>query len=188
MEDQTLDRGTIALRDGTTLAYRPIRASDREALQRFHRRHSEEAIYLRFFFMQRTLGDDQARHFTELDGVNRFALVALEPTAPEEIIGVARFDREPGTDRAEYAAIVATAWQERGLDLHLTQRLIEAAKRRGVAVLFTFILPQDLRMLSLLHELGLPTTMHMDEGVERIDIALGGGERPATTAVDPSPI
>src|SRR3954462_11639889 len=99
MDDATPDAGTIALPDGTTIPYRPIRPSDREALQRFHGRHSEGSIYLRFFSAQRTLSDAQARYFTELDGVNRFAYVALDPGDPGEIIAVARFDREPGTDR-----------------------------------------------------------------------------------------
>lgn len=180
MENLSPDAGTIVLSNGNALHYRPILASDREALQRFHGRHSDVSIYLRFFAMQRTLGDAQARDFTELDGVDRFALVAVLPADPDEIIGVARFGREPGTSRAEYAAIVADAWQGRGLGLQLTLRLIEAAKRRGVTVLCAFVLPQNLRMLNLLRGLGLPETVRFADGVERIDVDLLGCALPAT--------
>jgi RimJ/RimL family protein N-acetyltransferase len=179
MEIEGPDSGTISLPDGATIRYRPISPSDREALQRFHGRNSDQSNYFRFFYLQRTLGDVQARHFTELDGVNRFALVALDPADPSEIIGVARFERDLGTERlAEYAAIIADAWQGHGLGRQLTKRLIEAAKRRGVEVLCAFVLPENLRMLNLLRDLGLPETIHFEDGVERIDIDLFGGEDP----------
>lgn len=162
----------VALRDGRAIPYRPIRASDREALQRFHGRHSDLSIYLRFFAVQRSLGTTQARDFTELDGVDRFALGALDPEAPGEIVGVVRFDHELGTDRAEYAAIIADDWQGQGLGLELTRRLIEAARVRGVASFRAFVLPQNARMLGLLRALGLPMTTTYDDGVERIDVDL----------------
>lgn len=166
----------VALRDGRAIPYRPIRASDREALQRFHGRHSDLSIYLRFFAMQRSLGTTQARDFTELDGIDRFALVALDPDDPGEIIGVVRFDHEEGTDRAEYAAIIADGWQGRGLGLTLTRRLIEAARARGVVTLRAFVLPRNARMLNLLRALGLPLTITYEDGIERIDVDLLDGE------------
>lgn len=167
------DAGAIVLEDGTWIPYRPIMPADRPALQRFHGRHSELAIYLRFFNVQRTLGDAQARHFTELDGVDRFALVALDPADHDEIIGVVRYDREPGTDRAEYAAIVAGAWQGKGIGLAMTRLLIDSARRRGIRAFCAYVLPENLRMLNLLRDLGLPETIQFEDGVERIDVLLG---------------
>jgi RimJ/RimL family protein N-acetyltransferase len=166
------EAGTIDLVDGTTVRVRPIQPADAAALQRFHSRHSEASIYLRFFTMQRTLGDVQAKHFTELDGADRFALIALDPEEPDEIIGVARFDREPGTDRAEYAAIVADVWQGHGLGLRLTSRLIDAAKRRGITVFTAYVLPHNVRMLNLLRGLGLPETIRYEDGIDCIDVDL----------------
>src|SRR3712207_7911837 len=54
--------------------------------------------------------------------MNRFALVALDPERPEEIIAVVSFDREGTTDRAEYAAAVEDRWQGKGLGLALTRQ------------------------------------------------------------------
>jgi hypothetical protein len=42
--------------------------------------------------------------------MNRFALVALDPERPEEIIGVVSFDREGKSERAEYAPAVEDRW------------------------------------------------------------------------------
>ncbi|MEA2514520.1 MAG: hypothetical protein QOJ59_4007 [Thermomicrobiales bacterium] len=170
METTVAETGTIALLDGTEVRFRPITSSDFAALQRFHSRLSDRSIYQRFFFPNPRLSDEQAHYFTELDGIDRFALVALDPLAPEEIAGVVRFDRDPGTDRAEYAAIVADRWQGHGLGLALTHRLIEAARRRGVRFLYALVLPDNARMLNLLRDLRLPERVHLEDGVARVVI------------------
>ena len=173
MTPDVADSGTVALLDGTIVPYRPIRPGDREALQRFHGRLSGASIYFRFFGARPYLSDAMSRHFTELDGRDRFALVALDPVAPDEIIAVVRFDREPGTASAEYAAIVVDAWQGRGLGFQLTKRLIAAAIDRGIRSFYALVLPENLRMLNLLRDLRLPERIRFEEGVERIDVELG---------------
>jgi GNAT superfamily N-acetyltransferase len=166
------DTGTVILFDGREVSFRPILPSDQTALQRFHRRLSDQSVYQRFFSPKPWLSDEQARYFTQVDGIDRFALVALDPTAPEEIAAVVRFDRDPGTDRAEYAAVVADRWQGQGLGLALTRRLIEAARRRGVNWLYALVLPDNRRMLNLLRDLGLPEQIRHQDGVERIEVDL----------------
>jgi RimJ/RimL family protein N-acetyltransferase len=172
MASDAAESGTVALRDGTVVPYRPITPADRAALQRFHTRLSGASISPRFFGARPFLSDEMARYFTELDGRDRFALVALDPLDPAAIIGVVRFDREPGTDSAEYAAIVVDAWQGHGLGLGLTRRLIEAARARGIRSLYALVLPENLRMLNLLRDLGLPERIRFEEGVERVDVDL----------------
>jgi GNAT superfamily N-acetyltransferase len=172
MNTLTQDTGTIDLIDGTAVRLRPIQPSDAAALQRFHARLSKQSIYQRFFCYQPTLGDTQARYFTELDGVHRFALVALDPGEPGEIAGVVRFEGDPGTDRAEYAAVIADRWQGRGLGLALTQHLIEAARRRGIHTFYALVLFENARMLHLLRDLDLPERVEWEDGVERVEILL----------------
>jgi hypothetical protein len=121
------DSGSVELLDGTRISYRAIVPDNAAALQKFHHRLSERSIYLRFFSAKPELSDRKAGYFTNVDGVNRFALVALDPEHPEEIIAVVSFDREGNTDRAEYAAAVEDRWQGKGLGLALTRCLIEAA-------------------------------------------------------------
>jgi RimJ/RimL family protein N-acetyltransferase len=179
MAAETAESGMLALRDGTIVPYRPITPADREALQRFHTRLSGASIYLRFFGARPFLSEALARYFTELDGRDRFALVALDPIDPTEIIGVVRFDREPGTDSAEYAAIVVDAWQGHGLGLGLTRRLIESARTRDIRSFYALVLPENLRMLNLLRDLGLPERIRFEEGVERIDVDLTLTPEPA---------
>jgi len=167
------DSGSIDLPDGTSVAYHAIAPDNASALQRFHHRLSERSIYLRFFTAKPELSDREAVYFTNLDKINRFALVAVDPERPEEIVGVVSFDREGTTERAEYAAEVADSWQGRGLGLALTRRLIGAAQKRDVRVFTAFVLPQNRGMLHLLRGLGLPERLRYEEdGTDYIEIAL----------------
>ena len=166
------DSGSIELLDGTTVAYHAIAPDNASALQRFHHRLSERSIYLRFFAAKPELSDREAGYFTNLDKINRFALVAVDPERPEEIIGVVSFDREGTTERAEYAAEVEDRWQGRGLGLALTRRLVEAAQKRDVRVFTAFVLPQNRGMLHLLRDLGLPERLRYEDGTDYIEIGL----------------
>src|SRR5215216_3136750 len=100
------DSGSVELSDGTLVAYHAIAPENASALQRFHHRLSERSIYLRFFAAKPDLSDREAAYFTNVDRIDRFALVALDPERAEEIIAVVSFDREGNTERAEYAAEV----------------------------------------------------------------------------------
>jgi ribosomal protein S18 acetylase RimI-like enzyme len=166
------ETGTIVLRDGTEIAYRPISASDQAALQRFHAKLSDRSIHQRFFCAMPALGDAQAHDFTHVDGVDRFALVALDPAAPTEIVAVVRFDRDHGDDHAEYAGIVADQWQGLGLGTTLTKHLVEAAVARGVRRFDAIVLSDNAQMLGLLRDLSLPERITHDGMVEQVDIGL----------------
>ncbi len=163
---------SVELLDGTSVAYHAIAPDNASALQRFHHRLSERSIYLRFFAAKPELSDREAGYFTNLDKINRFALVAVDPERPEEIIGVGSFDREGTTERAEYAAEVEDRWQGRGLGLALTRRLVEAALKRDVRTFTAFVLPQNRGMLHLLRDLGLPERSRYEDGTDYIEIDL----------------
>jgi GNAT superfamily N-acetyltransferase len=166
------ESGSVELLDATSVAYHAIAPENASALQRFHHRLSERSIYLRFFAAKPELSDRKAGYFTNVDGINRFALVAVDPERPQEIIGVVSFDREGTTERAEYAAAVEDRWQGRGLGLALTRRLIEAALMRDVRVFTGVLLPENTRMLNLLRDLGLPERMRYEDGIEYVEIEL----------------
>jgi RimJ/RimL family protein N-acetyltransferase len=174
-----VDSGSVELLDGTHISYRAIVPDNAAALQRFHHRLSQRSIYLRFFSAKPELSDRKAGYYTNVDGVNRFALVALDPERPEEIIAVVSFDREGSTDRAEYAAAVEDRWQGKGLGLALTRCLIEAALKRGVRVFTGVVLPENARMLNLLRDLELPERLRLESGVEYVEIDLSPREEPS---------
>lgn len=164
---------TLVLRDGTCVSVREIEAGDAPALQRLVGRSSERSIYLRYFGPMKELSDKQARHFSEVDGKDRFALVALDPDDEAEIVGVVRYDREPGSDAsAEYAALIEDRWQGRGLGIGMTRRLIEAARANGFKRLHALVMHENAGMLHLLRSLDLPERERWEDGIEHIEIQL----------------
>src|SRR3954447_3543477 len=76
--------------DGGPAPPRPITPADADALQRFHVAQSPESIYLRFFAPYPRLTDADLHRFTNVDHVDRVALVA---TVGDDIVAVGRYDR-----------------------------------------------------------------------------------------------
>lgn len=165
----------LALRDGTCVWVRGIRPEDAPALQRLVGRSSERSIRLRFFGPLKELSYESARHFSEVDGRDRFALVALDPDDAGEIVAVVRYEREGDTDSAEYAALVEDRFQDRGLGIGLTRRLIEAARENGIGRLHAMVMRENVGMLRLLRSLDLPERKHWQDGAEHVEVDLRPG-------------
>ncbi len=151
---------------------REIRAEDAQALRRLVGRSSERSIELRFFGPMQELSEEKARRFAEVDGKDRFALVALDPEDEDEIVAVVRYEREAGTDGAEYAALVEDRFQGRGLGIGLTRCLIEAARQRGIGRLHALVMPGNRVVLGLLRSLDLPERKRRENGLEHVEIDL----------------
>jgi RimJ/RimL family protein N-acetyltransferase len=169
---QWTQQRTLTLADGTSVPVREIWPEDAPALQRLFGRLSERSVHLRYFGPMDELSDEKARHIADVDGKDRYALVALDPEDEDEIVALAGYDREDDTNRAEYAALVEDRLQGHGLGLSLTRFLVEAARERNVRYLHALVLPENGQMLRLLRSLGLPESKNREDGVQSIDIDL----------------
>ncbi len=117
-------------RDLATVVCRPIRPDDALRLVRMFPRLSAETLYRRFFSPVVKPDLERIRYLCEVDHDRREALVAL---VGDDVIGVARYDRDPQDPRqAEVAVLVEDAWQGRGVGRFLMRRLGEVAHRNGV--------------------------------------------------------
>ena len=166
------DGRNLTLPDGTNVPVRIIQPDDVPALQGLYSRLSEQSIRLRFFGRMKELSEQKARYFAHIDGIDRFALVALNPDDPDEIIAVVRFDREKETDKAEYAALVEDSWQGRGLGLPLTHQLIDEARDREIRYFYGLVMPENKRMLRLLRSLDLPERERREGSIKRVEVDL----------------
>lgn len=162
----------LALANGTCVTVREIKPEDAPELQRLVGRLSERTIRLRYFGSMKELSDEQARRFAEVDGTDRYALVALDPEDEEKIVAVVRYDREGGTNRAEYAALVEDRFQGLGLGYGLTRALIRAARERGIRDFEALVLPENRYMARLLRSLDLPEHVRWEDGVKHFSIDL----------------
>ncbi len=170
--DDHENEGTIVLPIGYDVPFRVVQPTDAPALQRFLGRCSERTIYLRFFGSLNEFTEEKAQYFAHTDGTDHFAFVAIDPDDQNEIIAVVRYDREPGEEQAEYAAIVEDSWQGHGIGIDLTRRLVDVACANGVRYFYAMVMGKNKRMLELLRHLDLPEQEHQQEGVKHVEVEL----------------
>ncbi len=164
--------GSLALSGGVEVPFRVVRPEDAPALQRLHARCSERTIYLRFFGSMEELSDEMARYFASTDGVDHFGLVALDPEDQNEIVAVVRYAREPGDERAEYAALVEDRWQGHGVGAGLTRQLLEEARNNGIRVFYALVMGHNRRMLNVFRHLDLPERERLEDGEKLVEVEL----------------
>ncbi|HSR71961.1 MAG TPA: GNAT family N-acetyltransferase, partial [Kiloniellales bacterium] len=166
---------TLTLQDGQTVLLRPVMPEDEPSLQRGFAKLTPEEIRLRFFAPLKALSHVQAARFSQIDYDREMALLLTDPGIPgtTDIYGVVRIVADPNNERAEYAIIVRKDMTGRGLGRLLMQRIIDYARRRGIAVLFGDVLRENTAMLELCKALGFSRSTHPDEpDLVRVELAL----------------
>lgn len=143
------------LRDGRSVTLRPVRPTDREALQAAVRRLSPEARYARFMSPIRELGPDLLDRAINPNQGCELQLVAAVGDAPAQtIVGGARYSAAPGSHVCEFAVAVVDDWQGIGLARRLLETLMHAARERGFDTMEGHVLASNARMLGLARQLG----------------------------------
>ncbi len=142
----------VALRDGSTVHVRPVRADDEAAIAEFLDGLSSDSIGFRFFGvpdMKWVLAWS-----LDVDYADRYALVA-ETGSPTRIIAHASYVRI-NDERAEVAFLVADAWQGRGISTIMLAHLASAAADHGIATFTAQVLPANHRMIDVFRQSGFP--------------------------------
>ncbi len=152
---------TVVLRDGGTVAVRPVRPEDEPDLARFFSSLSLESRVLRFFAAVSN-ADSSVKRMVQVDYTSRYGIVAVAGSAGQ-IVGHAMYATiEP--KKAELALAVADAYQGRGLGTILLGQLAEAAAAAGIDVLEAVVRPENHRMLEVLRQSGFPIRSRSEPG------------------------
>lgn len=159
--------GEARLGDGQRLFVRPIRPEDVELEQRFVAALSGETRYLRFFYQLHELTPQMLARFTQVDYDRELALVALARSADgetaDEFVGVARYILSADRSVAEFAIVIADAWQGRGVGRVMLERLADAARGNGVTRLEGTVLRSNVNMLRFVTGRGFATRDDADD-------------------------
>jgi acetyltransferase len=168
----------VTLRDGTRVTVRPIRPEDAELEREFVDVLSPQSRYYRFFYQIHELTPMMIARFTQVDYDREMALVAVadiaHPHGHPSFLGVARYNANPDGSSAEFAIVIADAWQKRGLARLLMARLVAAARRRGFERLVGLVLRENAAMLALSKSLGFTVRDDPDDAdqvVVTLDLA-----------------
>ncbi|HVC13958.1 MAG TPA: GNAT family N-acetyltransferase [Acidimicrobiales bacterium] len=157
------------IRNGEVVHVRPIRPDDGAMLVAFHALLSPQSIYLRFFNFHPVLSAREVERFTNVDYVDRLALVVL---AAGRLVAVGRYDRLAGTDDAEVAFLVEDDYQHQGIGTLLADELARAARARGVRGFVADTLAENVGMLEMFRATGFPVRSGFEEGVVKVRFAI----------------
>jgi RimJ/RimL family protein N-acetyltransferase/CheY-like chemotaxis protein len=175
----------VRLEDGTVVIFRMMEPGDAEREQAFVAGLSARSRYMRFFHGLRKLSPEMLDDFTHPHYPMSYAVIAtVNVDGVETQIGVGRYTptEEPGV--AEFAVVVADAWQGRGIGSQLMHLVTAAAAiGGGIDRLEGMILRQNHGMRALMKKLGFQLGLPYpeDTGMVRMVKTLrrpGGGQQP----------
>lgn len=138
---------------GVALRLRPIRRDDAERLVNFHSRLSPMSIYRRYFSLHPSLAEEEVRHLTRVDYVNRLALVV---EVGGDIVAIGRYERLPSTTTGEVAFVVRDDFQHLGLGHLLLDKLAQAAWVRGITHFSAVTFVDNGAMIAVFQHSGFP--------------------------------
>jgi acetyltransferase len=156
---------------GESLQLRPVRPDDAARLQDLVARTDAEDVRLRFRSGLARLPDVWAARLSQIDYDREMALAAFD--AGGDILGVVRLAGDPEGETAEFALLVRSDHQHRGLGRALMQALIDYAKARSYRQLWGSIACDNARMTGLARDLGFVRTADpADAALVRATLAL----------------
>ncbi|HEV3008413.1 MAG TPA: GNAT family N-acetyltransferase [Burkholderiales bacterium] len=157
---------------GTSVTLRPLRPEDRDIESAFVRSLSPETRHDRLLGGGRAITREYIESLVNVDYSRDMALAATAMLDGETLIGVARYVLETNNQSAEFAIVVADAWQGRGIGRRLLAKLIDIARRRGLRRLYGDILGTNRPMLEFVRKLGFKLERHEDATLTRAALDL----------------
>ncbi|ADB19282.1 CoA-binding domain protein [Pirellula staleyi DSM 6068] len=123
----------VQSRSGDRLLLRPVKPEDEPLWVDLLSRCSQETLWRRFRYLFKEATHEMATRFCYVDYDREVALVAeIEKNGTRELVGVGRLVADPDHETAEYAVMVADAWQSCGVGMAITGTMLELAKKWGV--------------------------------------------------------
>lgn len=110
--------------EGTSYLIRPIKPADVALYPDFLAKVSPQDIRLRFLAQRKSFADEMLKRLTQLDYDREMVFVAIAETTGE-LAGIGRLSADPDKSVAEYALLVRTDLQGRGLGWALLKRIVD---------------------------------------------------------------
>jgi acetyltransferase len=142
------------LPDGTAIIIRPIHPQDDAIEREFISGLSSDTRYNRLLGA-RKLTRDEILQLTHIDYEREMAFVALRVDGGQaRLLGVVRYVRGADAAGAEFAIVVADAWQRKGIGSLLLGTLLQHAPSAGIVRLHGTTLAGNQAMQKLARKLG----------------------------------
>jgi acetyl coenzyme A synthetase (ADP forming)-like protein len=159
----------VLLKDGSSILLRPIRAEDTRSWVEFVGRLSPQTKYLRFHYLPKDMGLEDAARFCVVDSHDTFAFIAevLRETK-RDIVAIGRYYRLPNHHSAEVALAIEDSYQGRGLGTSILEQLANVARENGIDAFEADVLAENEQMMSVFKDYGFHVTGALQTGVYRV--------------------
>jgi acetyltransferase len=143
------------LENGQSVILRPIKPEDEPMWLEMFQNFSEESIRYRFFEMLRDTPHEVRVRYCNIDYDREIAIVAESTDGgKKKLLGVTRLSIEPDGKSGEMAFVVGDKWQGLGLGTKMVDYVLEIAKDMGVENVYSIMLSDNYRALSLMKKMG----------------------------------
>jgi RimJ/RimL family protein N-acetyltransferase len=172
MFDATKYSAVETSRKGRRVEIRALRPEDRGHLIAAVHSMSANSLSRRFFAVRREFTEKETSYFVNVDFINHVALVAvLDENDRSAIVGGGRYVVvKPG--RAEVAFAVVDQYQGQGIGAALMHHLCAIAGAASLKELIAEVLPENVAMLKVFENSGLPMNAVRDFGVVHVTLRL----------------
>jgi acetyltransferase len=154
------------LANGTAITLRPIRPEDEPLWLRLIANCSRESLHARFQYLFKEATHEMAARYCFTDYDRELALVAqLEPAG--EFAGVGRLVADLDHETAEFAILIADAWQGKGIGVRLTERCLEIARQWGIHSVEAITAIDNSRMIAIFEQCGFVVNHDAGAGIMR---------------------
>ncbi|HLN90148.1 MAG TPA: GNAT family N-acetyltransferase [Candidatus Binatia bacterium] len=157
------------LKNGQEVLLRPIKPEDEPMWLEMFQSFSEESIRYRFFQMLKDTPHEVRVRYCNIDYDREIAIVAeIVENGKRKILGVSRLSIEPDQKSSEMAFIVSDYWQGLGLGTKMVDYTLDLAKEKGLESVYSIMLQDNYRALSLTKKMGFKLEYLHDGTVKAI--------------------
>ncbi len=154
------------LKDGSQVLLRPIKPEDEPMWHEMLANCSKESIRFRFRYLFKQTTHEMATRFCFIDYDREIAIVAeIQQDDVRRLIGVGRLVADADHTEAEYAVLVADAYQGAGLGSILTDYCLEICQGWGIKTVVAETAPDNHRMVQMFARRGFEIDRDVSDDV-----------------------
>lgn len=190
LERPWLEERRVSLADGAEISIRPARLTDEGALQALFYSLTHGSVYRRYRGRATRWSHAEVQRLVDIDETSSYALVAAAPPeAPNQLVALAHYELESGSELADLAFVVLEGWQGRGIGAAMMSAMCRIARARGLAGFRADVLQLDKPMLAVFHSLGLVVSSRRETEGYHLELRFGddGSGEPAAADVVEAP-
>jgi acetyltransferase len=168
--------------NGQEVLLRPIKPEDEPMWLEMFKGFSEESIRYRFFQVLKDTPHEVRVRYCNIDYDREIAIVAeSNQDGKRRILGIGRLSLDPDGKSGEFAIIVTDEFQNVGLGTKLADHVLEVADDMGIERVYSVMLEENYRALSLMKRMGF-SLKHSGDGTVEGTLILKGN---APTEIPP---